>query len=77
MNRLSPEAAKVFAGLREPGILESLRDLLRPRSLECVQAEVTSRCMGRCTYCPHTVDAACWKSRDMSPETFAALWPAL
>ena len=77
MNRLSPEAEKAFAGLRGPGIAESLRDLVRPRGLECVQAEVTSRCMGKCAYCPHTTDSACWKSRDMSLETFAALWPAL
>jgi MoaA/NifB/PqqE/SkfB family radical SAM enzyme len=77
MNRLSPEAEKAFTGLREPGIMESLRDLVRPRSLECIQVEVSSRCMGRCSYCPHTVDAPCWKSRDMSLETFASLWPAL
>ncbi len=77
MSRLSPEAKKAFAGLRGPGILDSLRDLVRRRSLDCIQAEVSSRCMGRCTYCPHTVDAPYWKSRDMSLETFAALWPAL
>ena len=77
MSKLSPEAEKAFSGLREPGIMESLRDLVRRRSLECIQAEVTSRCMGKCSYCPHTVDSRCWKSRDMSLETFASLWPAL
>ncbi len=77
MNRLSPEAERAFAGLREPGVLETIRDLVRPRALECVQAEVTSRCMGRCSYCPHTAYARGWKGRDMSLETFAALWPAL
>ena len=77
MNRLSPEAEHVFAGLKGPGMLESLRDLMRPCSLDCVQAEVSSRCFGKCSYCPHTVDSQYWKSRDMSLETYAALWPAL
>ncbi|MBP3729850.1 MAG: radical SAM protein [Mailhella sp.] len=77
MNRLSAEAKKVFASLPEPGVMESLRDLVRPRSLECVQVEVSSRCVGKCSYCPHTVNAQSWKSRDMSLETYALLWPAL
>ncbi len=77
MSRLSPEAQKAFAGLREPGILDTLRDLVRRRSLDCIQVEVSSRCMGRCSYCPHTVDAPYWKSRNMHLATFASLWPAL
>lgn len=77
MSGLSPEAARAFAGLSEPGIWESLRDLVRQRSLDCIQVEVTSRCLGRCSYCPHTVDAHRWKGRDMSLETYASLWSAL
>lgn len=64
---------------RAPGFLERLREafLGAQRPLDCLQVEVTSRCGGRCTYCPHTTKAATWKSRHMPDEVFAALWPLL
>ena len=70
-------AVEVFAGLKGPGIWDSIRELLQPRELECLQVEVTSCCPGRCTYCPHTTRADVWKSRHMEPETFAGLWPLM
>ena len=74
--RLDPLADPSF---RAPGFLERLREafLGAQRPLDCLQVEVTSRCAGRCTYCPHTTEAAAWKSRHMPDEVFAALWPLL
>ena len=69
--------ADVFRTLKGPGILQSLRELIRPRELECLQVEVTSCCAGRCIYCPHTTEGEKWKARHMAPETFAALWPMM
>jgi MoaA/NifB/PqqE/SkfB family radical SAM enzyme len=48
-----------------------------PLLLDCIQVEVTSRCPGRCTYCPHTTRRADWVSRDMELATFARLEPLL
>lgn len=64
---------------RAPGLGERLRELFlgEKRPLDCVQVEVTSHCAGRCVYCPHTTQAASWRSRHMSDEVFAALWPLL
>ena len=64
---------------RAPGFLERLREAFLgvQRPLDCLQVEVTSRCAGRCVYCPHTTASAAWKSRHMSDEVFAALWPFL
>src|SRR5512143_3180076 len=47
------------------------------RLLDCIQVEVTSRCPGRCTYCPHTTLSERWQSRDMDMDTFSRLWPLL
>jgi MoaA/NifB/PqqE/SkfB family radical SAM enzyme len=65
--------------LRGPGILESLRELFfgAHRVLDCVQVEVSTRCPGRCTYCPHTIQQEQWKPQDMGLDTFTALWPLL
>ena len=62
-----------------PGLWRELRDafLSPPRPLSCVQMEVTSACSGRCIYCPHTTLAGVWRSRAMSAEVVAALWPLL
>ena len=67
------------AELRAPGFWESLRELLpgRRRMLDSVQVEVTSRCLGRCFYCPHTIYKKSWQSRDMPLERFRRLWPIL
>lgn len=64
---------------RGPGFLERLREafLGAQRPLDCLQVEVTSRCSGRCIYCPHTTEADTWKSRHMPDEVFARLWPLL
>ena len=48
-----------------------------PLLLDCIQVEVTSRCPGRCAYCPHTTRRADWVSRDMDLATFARLEPML
>lgn len=78
---LAPSTADPLAdpSLREPGIWQSLREGLfgERRPLDCLQVEVTSLCPGRCTYCPHTTDAAIWKSRHMEASTFARLWPLM
>ncbi len=71
-----PLADKKYKG---PGIFEQLgEDLLGlRRPLDCIQIEVTSNCTAHCIYCPHTTLGKNWKSRDMPPEVFAALWPVL
>ena len=71
------EAKALFAGLKAPSLWASLRELVHPREVECLQVEVTSCCPGKCTYCPHTTRADVWKSRHMRPETFAALYPIM
>jgi MoaA/NifB/PqqE/SkfB family radical SAM enzyme len=62
---------------REPGFWEAVREafLGRRRPLDCIQVEVTSRCPGRCTYCPHTILKDHWRARDMEMATFGRLWP--
>ncbi len=72
-----PSPLDVFKPLKGPGIVQSLRELLRPRELECLQVEVTSCCSGRCVYCPHTTEGELWKARHMPPKVFAALWPVM
>ena len=74
---MSKDAKKIFSGLKGPSLWASLRELMHPREIECLQVEVTSCCPGRCTYCPHTTRADVWKSRHMQPETFAALFPVM
>lgn len=70
---------EVGRSFREPGLWESLRELLlgARRSLDCIQVEVTTRCPGRCSYCPHTTMREQWHSRDMSMETFSLIWPLM
>lgn len=64
---------------RPPGLMEKLREALlgATRPLDCVQIETTSFCGGRCVYCPHTAQGENWRSRHMSREVFASLWPLL
>lgn len=64
---------------KSPGFAEKLRAVFlgARRPLDCVQVEVTSFCSGKCLYCPHTTMGDSWKSRHMSAETFASLWPLL
>jgi len=63
----------------EPGLWESLKELLMGsrRMLDCLQVEVSSRCPGRCLYCPHTVFKENWRGLDMDMETFRRLWPLM
>lgn len=63
---------------RPPGLLERLRETFMgdARPIDCVQIETTSVCGAACIYCPHTTSAS-WKSRHMSAEIFASLWPLL
>ena len=74
---MSTDVKRLFSQFRAPGLLQDLRDFIRPRELECLQVEVTSCCMGKCIYCPHTTRSDIWKSRHMSAEVFAALWPVM
>ena len=64
---------------RGPGFWETVKEafLGKRRLLDCIQVEVTSRCPGRCTYCPHTTLKDKWQSRDMDMETFGRLWPLM
>ncbi|HSO60462.1 MAG TPA: radical SAM protein [Desulfobacterales bacterium] len=64
---------------RQPGFWESLRGafLGARRMMDCVQVEVTSRCPGRCGYCPHTTRRDQWRARDMDMGTFERLWPLM
>ncbi len=66
-------------GFREPGFWESVKEafLGKRRLLDCIQVEVSSRCPGRCTYCPRTTERGNWRSRDMEMETFTRLWPLM
>lgn len=72
-----PLANPAFKG---PSFMDCLRDILGatpPKQLDCMQVEVTSRCTGRCTYCPHTTHKDHWRSSTMEASTFAALWPLM
>lgn len=62
-----------------PGLWQEIRDafLSPPRPLDCIQIEVSSACPGRCIYCPHSTLADVWRSRGMTAEVMAALWPLL
>ncbi|MCU0560880.1 MAG: radical SAM protein [Desulfobacterales bacterium] len=64
---------------RGPGFWETLKEafLGARRLLDCIQVEVTSRCPGRCTYCPHTTRKEDWQPRDMEMATFGRLWPLM
>ncbi|MFH0996079.1 MAG: radical SAM protein [Pseudomonadota bacterium] len=64
---------------RYPGFWESIREVYLGvrRRMDCIQVEVTSRCPGRCSYCPHTILQDQWLSRDMDMDTFERLWPVM
>jgi MoaA/NifB/PqqE/SkfB family radical SAM enzyme len=72
----SKDAAELFP---EPGFWETLREEFfgSSRLFDCIQVEVTSRCAGCCTYCPHTILRDIWLSRDMTMDSFSRLWPLL
>jgi molybdenum cofactor biosynthesis enzyme MoaA len=64
---------------REPGCWETVKEVFLGvrRTLDCIQVEVTSRCPGRCIYCPHTTLKNHWQARDMDLDTFGRLWPLM
>jgi len=64
---------------REPGFWETVKEALFGvwRPLDCIQVEVSSRCPGRCIYCPHTTLRDRWRSRNMEISTFSRLWPLM
>lgn len=64
---------------RGPGFWETLKELLGGvrRSIDCLQVEITTRCTGRCRYCPHTLLAGRWRSGDLEWEAFTRLWPLM
>ncbi|NLI82045.1 MAG: radical SAM protein [Deltaproteobacteria bacterium] len=72
-----PETGKGMQ--REPGIWETMKELLLGvrRPLHCIQVGVSSRCVGRCTYCPHTILRERWIDGDMDMDTFSRLWPLM
>lgn len=47
------------------------------RQFDCLQVEVSSRCHGRCSYCPHTTMSKEWQGRDMDLQTFGRLKPLM
>ncbi|CAK7064300.1 MAG: PqqA peptide cyclase [Desulfovibrio sp.] len=71
-----PDPLAVFT---PPSFSENLRAFFTgaARPFDCVQIEVTSRCPGKCFYCPHTTKQAVWRSRTMEDATFAALAPLI
>jgi len=77
MEENKPTAAGIK--LRGPGIWETVKETFLGvrRPFDCLQVEVTSRCPGRCTYCPHTILREEWLSRDMDKDTFERLWPLM
>ncbi|MCX5881865.1 MAG: radical SAM protein, partial [Deltaproteobacteria bacterium] len=64
---------------RQPGFWETIREAFLGvrRMMDCIQVEVTSRCPGRCGYCPHTTQRDQWLARDMNMGTFERLWPLM
>jgi radical SAM protein with 4Fe4S-binding SPASM domain len=64
---------------RQPGFWETIREAFLGvrRMMDCIQVEVTSRCPGRCGYCPHTTRREQWLARDMDMGTFEQLWPLM
>jgi MoaA/NifB/PqqE/SkfB family radical SAM enzyme len=64
---------------RPPGFWETIREAFLGvrRMMDCIQVEVTSRCQGRCGYCPHTTQRDQWRARDMDMGTFERLWPLM
>jgi MoaA/NifB/PqqE/SkfB family radical SAM enzyme len=63
----------------QPGFLETIREAFLGvcRMMDCLQVEVSSRCPGRCGYCPHTTRRDQWLARDMDMGTFERLWPLM
>jgi len=74
-----PSAIDTGTEFRAPGFWETVKEAFFGvrRPLDCIQVEVTSRCPGRCLYCPHTTMRAKWLSRDMDMGTFSRLWPLM
>ena len=74
-NKITRTAQK-FSG---PGFWETVKETFLGvrRPFDCLQVEVTSRCPGRCTYCPQTVLRQQWLARDMDWDTFVPLWPLM
>jgi MoaA/NifB/PqqE/SkfB family radical SAM enzyme len=79
VQRAKPEAGDPLAVFVAPGFSGALRRLLTgdKRPFDCLQIEVSSRCPGKCVYCPHTTKQDVWRSRHMEDETFAALEPLI
>jgi MoaA/NifB/PqqE/SkfB family radical SAM enzyme len=71
-----PADGEAFRG---PGFWESLREALLGvrRPFDCIQVEVSSRCPGRCTYCPRGLRREGRSGRDMDMATFGRLYPLL
>jgi MoaA/NifB/PqqE/SkfB family radical SAM enzyme len=71
-----PDALAVFV---PPTPAQRLRRFFsgEKRSFDCLQVEITSRCAGKCAYCPHTVKSGVWRSRNMEDNVFAALAPLI
>jgi MoaA/NifB/PqqE/SkfB family radical SAM enzyme len=72
-------ADDVSAVFRPPTAAQRLRHFFlgEQRPFDCLQIEVSSRCAGKCFYCPHTGKAGVWRARDMKDKVFAALLPLI
>jgi MoaA/NifB/PqqE/SkfB family radical SAM enzyme len=65
--------------LEAPGFWEDFKETFfgAPRPLDCLQVEVTTRCPGRCGYCPRSARQDRWLERDIDERTFQRLWPLM
>lgn len=64
------------SAFKKSGFLENLITTVFgiQRPLQCLQVEVTSACMGKCVYCPHTSQKEHWRTRHISAEIYSRLW---
>ncbi|MDR2696297.1 MAG: SPASM domain-containing protein [Deltaproteobacteria bacterium] len=77
--RAMEDSADPLAVFAPPGFFGHARRFLfgETRPFDCLQIEVSSRCPGKCAYCPHTTKQDVWRSRHMEDASFAALEPLI
>jgi MoaA/NifB/PqqE/SkfB family radical SAM enzyme len=70
---------KSLDAFRPMSFWETVKELLggARRPIDGLQVEITTRCTGRCRYCPHTLLTGRWRSADLGWEAFTRLWPLM